>query len=432
MAVQISLVNKDFEGFKSWLGLNWEGVTWQGRYEADFQKFWDLFYVNEITIKQLAHRYEIAKIKMKSGPIVSWVSWLEEKHIVYLFISNDFNIFELSEQFNKSCSDIGYIIRNFFVEKFPHQEEYFSDILHIGNMFSEGQSVRFAKFKKDLNLPEGFTGAIEDEILNNLEVTLFEDWYLFIEYLSKLSKKEDKTLVRERRKKVLNLYGIVFRDVLILFSFVALMVKLIMFGNQWYDEYLFEKIKTFADFFSSSDHLVKEKSVSKVKQKKLNFELKEIKEFEAKQERFLAQENIERYAIESDIMLSSMENVPQDFQKAAFDDPTKKEDKGGFRDETFGRKKVYRVMIKTESSKLINDKIKTLIKKFDGESVGENEKLERIVPGGVYYNLYIPKEYENEFLSEASTIKESMILPSKNRKLPPPGKSKIFIWVKEI
>jgi hypothetical protein len=53
------------------------------------------------------------------------------------------------------------------------------------------------------------------------------------------------------------------------------------------------------------------------------------------------------------------------------------------------------------------------------------------VPGGIYYNLYVPREFLQEFIEQVKSVDSSISYESRTRsKRNPPGKNKVFIWVK--
>ncbi len=110
----------DFDGFQKWIELNISNITWEGRYEKEFNEFWNYFFIEGLSLKQTMIRFEFAKRSLKTGPLSSWFAWLKEKFICYSFIYKGLSIRELEEQTNISFTQISLLLRDFFVERYPY------------------------------------------------------------------------------------------------------------------------------------------------------------------------------------------------------------------------------------------------------------------------------------------------------------------------
>ena len=63
----------------------------------------------------------------------------------------------------------------------------------------------------------------------------------------------------------------------------------------------------------------------------------------------------------------------------------------------------------------------------------DNVKPGTPVPGGVYYNIFVPRAHLEEFLAQVMQIDEAVLYESRTRgRGNPPGKNKVFIWVKSL
>ena len=83
---ELILYHQDFGEFRTWLNLNLDGLTWQGRFKKEFESFWDSFFENEITLKKLMERFDYAYSQVRIGSLSSWFLWLKEKFINYIFL----------------------------------------------------------------------------------------------------------------------------------------------------------------------------------------------------------------------------------------------------------------------------------------------------------------------------------------------------------
>ena len=78
------------------------------------------------------------------------------------------------------------------------------------------------------------------------------------------------------------------------------------------------------------------------------------------------------------------------------------------------------------------ERLDVLLKKYEVTRV-DNVKPGKKVPGGMYYNLYVPREYLKEFMAQVMEFDDAVLYESRTRTgRNPPGKNKVFIWVKNI
>ena len=116
-----------------------------------------------------------------------------------------------------------------------------------------------------------------------------------------------------------------------------------------------------------------------------------------------------------------------DLEQSAYEE----ERKGGYRDTRFGNKIVYRVMMRSVDPSTSRGQVNELLAKYAVTQLGK-VKPGTFVPGGVYYNLFVPTNYLKEFLAQVMDTGEAILYKSRTRSRNPPGKNKVFIWIKTI
>ena len=88
--------------------------------------------------------------------------------------------------------------------------------------------------------------------------------------------------------------------------------------------------------------------------------------------------------------------------------------------------------MRSVDSKDARSRLDTLLKTYNVTQV-DNVKPGKRVPGGMYYNLYVPRPYLKEFLAQVMDVDDSTLYESRTRsERNPPGKNKVFIWVKSL
>jgi hypothetical protein len=123
LSEQIIYSKEQITDFSEWLGLNYDALTWQGRYEVEFNNFWEAFFVPGQSLNQIIQRFEYALLHAQIGPLNSWFSWLQNSFINYTFIQKKLTVLQLSEAVGISYDSLGLILRDFFIEHFPELEE---------------------------------------------------------------------------------------------------------------------------------------------------------------------------------------------------------------------------------------------------------------------------------------------------------------------
>ncbi len=418
--------------FKTWISLNLHSISWEGRNLESFNHFWNELFPKELEINVYFENLAIAKSLATQGPVISWIDWLEKKLIVYLFIFKNMQIQKLSEASNLDSSSLSLTIRNFFVDQFPHLEEEINNKLQISNVLSEGNKVTFLELKNMFSDPEMIVGATEDEVMTDLEVTLYDDWkVIYNEFCIKPQNHLQENILKERSLLKRNFKFL--NEIIILFVLGALFIFLVKVGNKTYEDYLVEKISLFSPNFFWLDKNVSFKGSAIIPPNQIAEErINELEQLENKKV-FDDVASSTRFEVESDVVLTSVDTLPKDFSAATFEQSNYEEiRKGGYRNNRYGRRKAYRVMMASVDPLEVKEKVIKMISSYGIKQV-DNVKPGTQIPGGIYFNLYVPRENLKTFLQEVSKFEmKSTILESKTVFGGPAGMDKVFVWVKSI
>lgn len=430
---QLVFSDQDFFDFRNWLNLNMDGLTWQGRFKKEFEAFWDVFFEDKITLSKISERFEYATEEVKVGSISSWFKWLRNKFINYVFIHKNITIEELSDQTGIDVNEIAMILRDFLIEEFPHLDNFLSDVFQVGNVLSPNLARNFYSIKSEIQIPNPSSGTREDEIMPSMEITLFEGWSSFVRKM-KTDFQSDKFSFKAIRDRATFLKQIrVFQEVGLLLLIFVVAIYGVRQGNILYERYLMDKVSIYEPKFTwLSKNLFKATDNKPIKEFKLNFdEIKDITKGEKLTEFF----DPEKYEEETEVTLASFDSLPKNLKSA--DKETSQyegdsENPNGYRETTNGTTKIYRLMMTSSNAYSVRDKINQLLKNYKGEPVGESIPG-MDVPGGVYYNIYIPRADFKSFMTETMQVSPSKLFESNTSNVKNvPGKVRVFIMVKSI
>lgn len=431
---ELVFTQKDYLEFRNWLNLNLDGLTWQGRFKKEFEDFWENFFEDNLTMKKILVRFDYAYSQVKIGSLSSWFLWLRDKFLSYVFLYKNKTVGEIADETDLNPSLLATILRNYLLDEFPHLDQYFSDVFQVGNVLSSNLHTSFAKIKNDLNISTPQIGSREDEIMPSMEVTLFDDWGVFTKRMKSdfATTGFDLSKIKERTGFVKQVR--VFQDVSVLLLLFTLTIYGVRQVNIWYERYLANKVSIYEPQFTWLNKSIVFKGVENkpVGEFKLKFEdIKDISKSDEINEFF----DPEKYEEESEVTLTSFENIPRDLNKAD-KAPSQyegdAENPNGYRETTGGTTKIYRLMMTSTNAYLSRDQINELIKKYEGEPVGDSRPGSD-VPGGVYYNIYIPSNGFKDFMSETMKINQSKLFESNTSNVKNvPGKTRVFIMVKSI
>ena len=431
------LQKSDFDQFKSWLDLDINSIAWEGRYAESFTGFWDSFFKDQIEPKELGERFDYAKKIAKSGPLISWLTWLFEKFITYSFINKELSVREISILYDLPERYIATILRDHMIKVYPAYEDLINEKFQISNVSSENLFITFNDISQVMGQEARVKGTFEDDILAHMEVTLYPDWPNLVKELRKdiLLLKVDFVNLQKRTafKKQIRF----LQEVILLLLVLSVLVFALKNANKWYEEYLVNKITLFEPNFFWLDKTLSYQEQDLLAQQTIdlsNKELDDLEKIEAQQV-FSDEKLGSRYDPESDVtVLDSVENVPKSFGEAETEQSQYEENKkGGYRDGSYAvsSKKAYRIMMASVEPTAIKSKILPLIKRY-GIAQADNVKPGTQIPGGLYFNLNVPSNNLKDFMTKVSTFAEATIFESSSQGGDVAGRNKVFIWVKGI
>ncbi|GEM_PF-462444 len=434
---EIVIFNKsDFFDFREWIQLDVDGITWQGRYREDFEYFWALFFVDGYSLTQVIGRFNYARSRVTLGPLIAWFKWLRDKFICYTFVYKGGSIQELSNDAEMSPSKIAQILRDFFIAKFPHLEDSFNRIFSIGNMSSPNLSMTFLDIDKKLNLGSNFIGGYDDEILPSVEVTLYDEWK---ELISKMEvelygKGSWVTSFRTWRDITTKFRFLI--DLVIVISISVLAIWGIVEGNKYYKQQIKDRISVNDPQFTWLDSSLKFKEQQDNDSQKLEIDSDSLAKMAAavseKQKTKIIDESKERYETETEVFIPSVDTLGRDFDMAGLElSEYEEEEKGGYRDTSYGSGKVFRIMMNAVDFKKASEQMKELIGRYKATQV-DTVKPGLHVPGGIYYNLYVPVDALDNFFKDVRSIDKTTIYKNSSKTWIPVGKGKVFIWIKSV
>ncbi len=436
MSEKITYSERDLLYFRQWLCLDMKSVTWQGKYTEDFEKFWQTFFLPGISLSEMSKRFVYASQRAQVGPIGSWFLWLRDKFICYTFIEKDISLSLLCSELSLPTSVVARVIRNFFVDVFPHHEDFFNESLLVTSPISKNISITAKKLVSEIDEEINFSGSHDEEIMTSMEVTLYDDWSIFLErmHIDFVGKALDLSQVDSKDTFKRNIQTVA--NVVAFLGVSLFLVWAIEFGNKKYEKYLSEKISIYEPQFRWEDKGLKFTDSENSAKLAANFEL-DVEDIEKVDdtENYLGEslEDEERIGVESEVVLTSLDTLPKDFNVADSETSKFEEDVvSGYRDSRYGNTKVYRVMMRSSDTRGARGKLTTLLDRY-GITQVDNVKPGLSVPGGFYYNLYVPRTYLKEFMAQVQEVDKAVIYESRTRtRRNPPGKNKVFIWVKSI
>lgn len=431
---EIAFTHDDFAEFRNWLNLNLDGLTWQGRFKKEFEAFWEVFFEEGLTIKSLIVRFDYAYSQVKIGSLSSWFLWLRDKFLSFIFLYKNKTVGEIATEADLNPSLVATILRNYLLDEFPHLDHYFSEVFQVGNVLSPNINTSFKKIQADINIETPASGSREDEIMPSMEVTLFDEWGIFLKRMKAdfRTKGFDLEKIKERSSFLKQVR--VVQDICILLLLFTLTIYGVRQGNVWYEKYLSNKVSIYEPQFTwlNKSGVFKSTEQKPVKEFKLDFDgIKDITKSEGVNEFF----DPEQYEEESEVTLSSFDSIPRDLNKAdkaASQYEGDAENANGYRETTGGTTKIYRLMMTSTNTYGSRDQINELVKKYQAVPVGES-KPGNDVPGGVYYNIYVPKNNFKDFMSEVMKVNQGKLFESNTSNVKNvPGKTRVFIMVKSI
>ncbi|MDC1174165.1 hypothetical protein OAT67_02145 [Bacteriovoracaceae bacterium] len=431
---EIIFTSEEILEFREWIALNMEEITWQGRYQNEFEEFWSCFFLDGQSLSQVIDRFQYACANSQIGPLNQWFQWLKNKLICYTFIFKKADLFLISKKSGILVPEIAVILRNFFVERFPHLDDALSEKFQVVNISSPNLFINFKALSDELNIFPDFKGTDDEDVMTSLEITLYPEFLTLVEKMKRdlyhpnfdFSKIKSSMSFRKQLRVAQELFILTFVAIIAIYG--------IKWVNKKWEKSLVEKISIYEPQFKWLNKNLVFKSDNEKSQENINLNVQDLEDVEKIENKLKIEEEEEgvRYETESEVSLTSWDSLPKDFDVADREQSQYEEVRGGYRDSRYGNTKVYRVMMKSQNLYSSKDKLNDLLKKYNVTQV-DNVKPGQEVPGGVYYNIYVPRVYLKEFMAQIMESSDSVLYESRTRaRRNPPGKNKVFIWVKNI
>lgn len=426
---------KDIKEFETWLGLNYDALTWQGRYESEFNSFWEAFFVPGQSLGQMVERFQFALLYAEIGPLHSWFIWLRNCFYCYTFLKKNISIIELSRNVGISFDSLGVTLREYFLDHYPEYEEELSEKFQIANRVSPNLDLKYKDLKALLSLDNSAEINNNDSVLNSMEVTLYPEWQILNNKVRKNLFHPNFDFTRIKSNLSFSRQLRVFKEILIFVLIGIGLVFAVQKLNLKWEKAILEKISIYEPQLKWLDKSLSFKESPSGS--KLDFELgaRELDEVENKESQFdnLDFDDEVRYEEESDVVLTSWDDLPKDFDTVNLEQSDYEEQrKRSYRDSRYGNTKVYRVLMKSVDIAQSKGRLNTLMDKYSVTRV-DNVAPGKRVPGGIYYNLFVPMPYLKEFMAQVMEFDDAILYESRTRSgRNPPGKNKVFIWVKTI
>lgn len=427
----------NFQHFRTWLDLDINSITWEGRSSDSFFKFWKSLFKEEISPKEMAQRFDVARKLVKSGPLISWLTWLYEKYLVFVFIHFDVSVRELALQFGVEEKYLSIVLRDHLIKVFPLYEDVINEYFMISNVRSENLFIKYSDITPIIGHKAEEKGSFEEEVFTKIEVTLYPEWANLVKELSKDITSLKIDFEKLQKKGSFKNQLRFFQEVILLLLVLSVIVFSMKNANRWYENYLVNKITLFEPNFFWLDKSLTYQEQDLLARDQIDLSNKELEELERieAQKVFSDDFSENRYDPESDVViLDSIEDVPKSFLDAETEQSAYEENKkGGYRDSSYApsKLKAYRIMMTAVDPQDMKNKILPLLDQY-GISQVDNVKPGTEIPGGIYFNLFVPANNLKEFMSKVNEFGEATIFESRSQGKDAPGKNRVFIWVKSI
>lgn len=355
--------------------------------------------------------------KCDSNILNGKLSRLTTIFIAKLFIVDQFNISQISEYLSLKSSEVAWHLLIFLSEIYTDRFllNNFFQVDDLSNKYFDrnifGLKEIFNDDRDNLNI---FNCGKKMEMRSLLEAPGWDS------ILANSKNEKNKNLISFKMPELISV-----KFILSYLGLILLMGSLLFFGlkiNEMNELKLFSKINLPSRFFTWLD-------INDFIQLNI-FEKKEKlpSENQLSYSDVVVERSIEedRFEVESDVILTSLDKIGK--EEASSLEEIKK---GQFRDNRFGNKKVYRLMITTPDVFDVSEKLTNIIEKHNAVK-GGNVQPGSELPGGLYYNLLVPTKNLKQFFSEIDKTESLNIYLSQSKMFAPIGQSNVFIWVKKI
>lgn len=433
MDKDVVFTQEDLIKFRQWLGLNVVEMTWQGKNVQEFEEFWSLLFAEGLTLSNLIKRFNMSLKWVQSSPLSSWLIWVKGRLIIFSYIESDLTLKQIAERSELSVGEVSRMMRDFFVEFFPHLDDPLSEFFQISLPIDEKVGLTFAQVKSQLSIPDVQRGSKDDEIMISLEITLFEAWKPLLQKCKGAFGATDDISNQSLEVVEGRSHIKLLRDTFLIVIAGVIIVFLIKWMNQRYEKFMTDSISIYEPQFEWLNKSLIFKGNDSIDTQVARIEVKDIDEVDDSKNPFGQNLEEERFETESEVSITSWDELPRDFDQANLERSDYEETSGqNYRENRYGNTKVYRVMMKSVDMTKAKGNLLNIMNQYNVVQV-DNVKPGMSVPGGMYFNLYVPREFLKEFLAQVMEIDESILYESQARVYRnPAGKNRVFIWVKDI
>ena len=428
---EIILTREDFNEFRRWIHIDVNSATWHGEKIAEFESFWVSIFIDGLSLCQLTTRFKFLIFESQEESLGPWFRWIFEKFVCFVFIKKDITVYQLSQETELPLSQVSNVLRIFFIDFYPHLQKYISNTFQMSSIMDSNITIRYDHIKKKLPIDYKEFGTTEEDMMASVEVTLYPEWK---KYLSKLEKNFLNPQIDIQRIKAnisLKNQILFFRDLVILFAIGLVVLILIEQGNKVYEKHLVDKISIYQPQFQLSDKTVSfeeknDKDISNIPSSVDTLDKQDVRALASEDK-----ETTERFETESEVILTSVDDLPKNFDTAGMEGLNTRGIRG-YRDSRHGTTKVYRVMMRSTDIIHSKEKLERILEIYSASKVDKND-TGTYIPGGLHYNIFIPRNYINEFLEQVVEMDQAVLYESRTRfAKDEPGKDKVFIWVKSL
>lgn len=420
--------------FGEWLNLNLSSIAWEGKHRSSFDEFWSAIFIDSASSKEAIERLEFAKKISKTGPLHSWLSWLQDRFVIFSFAESNLPINEFCVESNIEESWLAFILRDYFVSLDPDRLDEINELFDLGNLLSEARNRKYSDFAGAFGLKTLERFGDEEDMMLSLEVTLFPQWLSIIKELKKdiYQLRFDWTKLRKTLSLKKQLRFV--REVMLLLCVASVFIFGMKFANSWYEQYIVKRIKLLEPTFFGLDltMLYRPEDAGTKNLELSNEEIEKLEKIESAKS-FEEIKDI-RFDPESDeVVLTSVDEIPAfsvgEGEMSVYEETRK----GGYRDAGagYGKNKAYRVLLASVNLTEMKSRIMPLLKKHDVNPLG-NVQPGTAIPGGLYFNLLVPTSELKNFIGTVSGLGDTTIFESNAREKTPPGRNRVFIWIKSI
>ena len=101
--------------FGDWLNLNLASLAWEGKHRNAFEEFWQAIFGGGHDALYVLERLDYAKRISKTGPLYSWLAWLQDRFTIFAFAESGLSIDQFCQQTKIEESWLAHILRDYFL-----------------------------------------------------------------------------------------------------------------------------------------------------------------------------------------------------------------------------------------------------------------------------------------------------------------------------